>query len=206
MTESGTKSEKSARTRQRILDSAAAVLAEKGYAGLRMSDIAKLADYPAPAMYYYFKNRDELVDEVLQLGGRLTREHVEGVLDGLPAGTTPMERICAAAEAHVRFALQLPEYSVAVTRNMGQLPDPIRKRQLALQRRYGNLWRTLLRDAQENGDIASGVDLSVARMYVLGALNWIPEWWKPGQGSLESLITNVVRLTCAGLFDGKRPT
>ena len=52
---------KSARTRMRILDAAAQVLSAKGYAGMRLSDVAKVADLQAPAIYYYFPDKDALV-------------------------------------------------------------------------------------------------------------------------------------------------
>ena len=42
---------KSQRTRARILDAAAHVLSAKGYAGTRLTDVAKYAELQAPAIY-----------------------------------------------------------------------------------------------------------------------------------------------------------
>ena len=61
-------SSKSARTRERILDAAAHVLSRKGYAGTRLSDVADQAEIQAPAIYYYFPSRDDLVEEVMWSG------------------------------------------------------------------------------------------------------------------------------------------
>ena len=56
---------KSARTRERILDAAAHVLSRKGYAGTRLTDVADQAGLQAPAIYYYFPSREDLIEEVM---------------------------------------------------------------------------------------------------------------------------------------------
>ena len=62
---SGDAGSKSVRTRERILDAAAHVLSRKGYAGARLSDVADQAEIQAPAIYYYFPSRDDLIEEVM---------------------------------------------------------------------------------------------------------------------------------------------
>ena len=52
---------KSALTRRRILDAAAQVLSVKGYGGLRLTDVAAVAEIQAPAIYYYFPGREDLI-------------------------------------------------------------------------------------------------------------------------------------------------
>src|SRR5580693_4098228 len=87
---------KSARTRRRILDAAAHVLSRKGYAGTRLTDVADQAEIQAPAIYYYFPSRDDLIEEVMWTGIALMREHVTKVLTALTPGADPLERIDAA--------------------------------------------------------------------------------------------------------------
>ncbi|WP_459980009.1 TetR/AcrR family transcriptional regulator, partial [Mycobacterium avium] len=72
---------KSSLTRTRILDAAARVLSERGYAGLRLTDVAAAAELQAPAIYYYFSSRDELIEEVMWSGLADMREHVAAVLE-----------------------------------------------------------------------------------------------------------------------------
>ena len=72
---------KSARTRSRILNAAAHILSVKGYAGTRLSDVAEYAELQAPAIYYYFASRDDLIEEVMYAGIADMRKHLQGVLD-----------------------------------------------------------------------------------------------------------------------------
>ena len=81
-------SSKSARTRERILDAAAHVLSRKGYAGTRLSDVADQAEIQAPAIYYYFPSRDDLIEEVMWSGIAHMRKHMIRVLAALPPRPT----------------------------------------------------------------------------------------------------------------------
>src|SRR5215207_5299266 len=110
---------KSALTRARILEAAAHVLSVKGYAGLRLTDVAAHAEIQAPAIYYYYKSRDELIEEVMWFGIADMREHVIAALDKLPDGTPPLDRLLVATEAHLRHALQISDYTTASLRNAG---------------------------------------------------------------------------------------
>jgi TetR/AcrR family transcriptional regulator, cholesterol catabolism regulator len=186
----GTTDTKSARTRVRILDAAAKVLSRKGYAGMRLSDVAEAADLQAPAIYYYFDSREDLIEEVMWVGIADMREHLTRILDKLPPGTPPIDRILVAAEAHLRHELEISDYTTASIRNAGQVPDKIRKRQLAEEARYGEIWRDLMRSAAAEGALRADLDPYIAQMLVLGSLNWTAEWWSPKRGKIDSVVAN----------------
>jgi len=190
---------KSARTRQRILDAAAHVLSRRGYAGTRLTDVAEVAEIQAPAVYYYFASREDLIEEVMWSGIASMRQHVQAQLDALPAGATSMERIETAVESHLRYQLEISDYTTAAIRNAGQIPEQIRLRYTAEASRYGDIWRTLIQDAVDDGVLRRELDPRAARMLVLGALNWAAEWWNPRRGSLDQLIRTARTLVRAGL-------
>ena len=190
---------KSARTRERILDAAAHVLSRKGYAGTRLSDVADQADIQAPAIYYYFPSRDDLIEEVMWSGIAHMREHLTAVLARLSAGAGPLDRIDAAVEAHLRYCLEISDYTTASIRNAGQVPESIAIRYAAEASQYGDMWRKLLQDAENAGMLRPGLDPMSARMMVLGALNWTAEWWNPRRGSIDALVRTAQSLVRHGL-------
>jgi AcrR family transcriptional regulator len=190
---------KSARTRERILDAAAHVLSRKGYAGTRLSDVADQAEIQAPAIYYYFPSRDDLIEEVMWSGIARMREHVTRVLAALPPGSGPLERIDAAVEAHLRYSLEISDYTTASIRNAGQVPENITIRYAAEASHYGDTWRKLLQDADSAGLLRRDLEPRAARMMVLGALNWAAEWWNPRRGSLEVVVRTAQSLVRHGL-------
>jgi AcrR family transcriptional regulator len=60
-----TRAEAKAQTRQRLLDSAARIFAEKGFGGASLEEIAESAGYSTGAMYANFDNKDQLFLEVV---------------------------------------------------------------------------------------------------------------------------------------------
>ncbi len=145
--------ENSIPTRERVLQAAAKILSEKGYAGTRLTDVAEVAGLEAPAIYYYFSSREELITEVMAVGQVRLREHVKEALNSLPLESTPMDRICVAIEVHLRVELQLSDFATAMTRNSGQMPQDIRSRLQDESAAYVALWRDLLEEAREQGEI-----------------------------------------------------
>lgn len=196
---------KSALTRRRILDAAAHVLSVKGYGGLRLTDVAAEAEIQAPAIYYYFPGREDLIEEVMWAGIAEMREHVIGVLDALPAKTPALDRLLAAVEAHLRHALEISDYTTASIRNAGQVPDSIRQRQILEEERYGEIWRKLINGLARAGILRPELDLYIAQMLVLGALNWTVEWWDSRRGSVDAVVANAQTLVRHGLTE-VRPT
>jgi TetR/AcrR family transcriptional regulator, cholesterol catabolism regulator len=192
---------KSAQTRRRILDAAAQVLSAKGYAGLRLNDVAARAELQTPAIYYYYPSRDDLIEEVMWAGIADMREHVIAVLDALPAGVSALDRLLTAVEAHLRHELEISDYTTAAIRNAGQVPPGIRKRQVLEEQRYGEVWRRLINDTARSGELRADLDLYMAQMLVLGALNWAVEWWDPRRGSLDSVVANAQSFVGHGLAE-----
>ena len=190
---------KSARTRERIVDATARVLITRGYAGTRLSDIAELAEVQAPAIYYYFASRDELIEEAVSVGLARAMALMGEALEGIPADATPMDRIHVAIGAHLSTLLTHSDHSAAAIKTVPQLPPDIRDRQFAAQRAYLDIWRSLLEDARAAGQLDPGIDVRAALMVVLGALSWTVEWWDPEQGSLEGVIRTAQTVIEGGL-------
>lgn len=192
---------KSRKTRERILDAAARVLTSKGYATARLSDVADEAQLQAPAIYYYFGSREDLFEEVMWVGISRVRERLVGALAELPEEITPLGRISAAVELHLRYALAISDYTTAAIRNAGQVPASIRSRQIEEEQQYGAVWRDLIKAAQDSGEMRQDLDPYLARMLVMGALNWTVEWWSPKSGSMAELVASAQSLILNGISD-----
>lgn len=183
-------SAKTNQTRKRLLDATAEVLSRKGFAGTRLVDIGKVAKVQAPAIYYYYSSREELIEEVMFVGASSMLDQLTAMLSALPDDTSPIDRLMAAVEAHLRLELEISDYSRAIIRNANQLPDKVSARALRLVSEYNSVWKSLIADLAETGTIRSDIDPSVARMLILGSLNWAAEWFdeevKPIQDVIES--------------------
>jgi AcrR family transcriptional regulator len=192
---------KSQRTRERILDAAAAAFRERGFAATRLSDIAERANLQTPSLYYHFASKEELIEVVLALGVTRTFDEVRRRVSLVPE-EDPLGRLRAAIEGHVEMVLETGNYSAANLRLYGQMPDDIRRRLERTQRRVGRYWNGLLHDARDAGAIRSDLNLSAARMLILGALNWTAEWYRPRGRSNGLTPAEVAAHATAILLDG----
>lgn len=189
---------KSSATRLRILDATARTLRNKGYAGTTLNEIALAAGLQAGSLFYHFGSKDELVEEVLDVGMLRVHEAVQASQARLAAGAPHRVCIRAAVEAHFATLLERGDYTSANIRIFGQVPEEIQRRHLRLRRAYAAMWRRLLTDAQKAGALRHDIDLGLVRMLLLGALNWSVEWYKPGRESVRALSDHV----CLMVFDG----
>lgn len=108
---------RSAETRAALIDAAARVFVERGYHGATVREIAQLAGYTSPVLYYHFAGKEELYEEVI----RAAFDQFESLVsEGLERESDPVARLHAIAAAQLRFGHE----------------DPIRLRLL-----YGELFR-----------------------------------------------------------------
>ncbi len=131
---------KAARRRE-LLAAAARLMAERGFAGVRLEDIGAAVGVSGPAMYRHFSGKDAVLAEMLvgisqrlYAGGQAVLERSSGdadALDGLIA-------------FHVRFATTEPELIRVQDRDMSSLTPQARREVRRLQRKYVELWTDVL--------------------------------------------------------------
>jgi TetR/AcrR family transcriptional regulator, cholesterol catabolism regulator len=162
---------KAARTRQRILEAAAHELAEHGYAGTSLRNVAAGAGLHIGSLYFHFSSKDELVAEAMREGIEFAYLHVRTALDQAPPATTPENRLRIAIDAHLQALHANHDRAAAVVQMVTTLPAGLRSAHISNERRYGGLWLAILQDAQQAGLIDDGANLRQVRNLLLGALN-----------------------------------
>ena len=187
-------------SRDRLLDAAAKIFRERGYVATTMRAIAKEAGIEAGSIYYHYKSKDELISAVLDFGIAALLGSVKEVIAALPADTPPRARIEKAIDAHVASILRYGDYMLAMRRVFGQVPDQIWKHHMALRENYGSLWHDILTDAREQKILRQDIDIKVARLFLLGGLNWTVEWLKPQKQPLAAVTHMFASLILDGLI------
>lgn len=190
---------KSSRTRRRLLDAAAKLFKERGYAGTRQEDIADAAAIKAASVYYHFSSKEELMGEVLDQGISRCFDAVTASVDALGPEASLRARLQAAVAAHLDMLLRHGDYTAANIRSFGQVPEPIRRRHWPLREAYGDYWRGLLESGQRSGELKRDADLSLLRMLLLGSLNWAIEWYDPRRKTADEIAVTVVEMFLDGV-------
>ncbi len=174
-------SPKSQEARARILDAAAEVFAEKGYALGRLADIAAKLDSHVGGLYHYFGSREEIVRAMLEEsthrgGARLVKR-----LEKLPSDATPIDKLGIAIDEHFRNLDSGDSYVAAWHRVIDQVPPEI----AADHRRhsidnYTRLFREIVSEGQAQGIFSTDLNSDVTHLLMMGALNHARTWY-PGK-------------------------
>ena len=92
--------------REKILEKAKEILIREGQDNLSIRNIATAIEYSPATIYLYFKDKDEIVYELMEMGfGKMTEEL--GDAFELP---DPVERIRRIGQGYVTFGLKNPEW------------------------------------------------------------------------------------------------
>ncbi len=172
------------------------MLAERGYAGTKFSDIGKQAGIQAGSLYYHFDDRD---DHVLRRGVREVFDTVRDTIADLPGDADDLTILETAIRAHLSVILDATDVASASLRLLGQLLPETQRRYRQAQRQYGDYWHQLITSAQAHGAIRSDLDPVRLRLLIIGQLNWVAEWPKAATASRVDVERETVALIMRGL-------
>src|SRR3546814_13994070 len=105
----------------------------------------------AASIYYYFRSKDEIVEEVLNLGTLRVFEAVRHMVDNLPPETSFREKLTLALRTHLTLLHTQGDYTAANIRLYPEAPAHVVERHMSLRRSYGQYWQVMLREGQESG-------------------------------------------------------
>lgn len=181
---------------EQILDIAARQFRNRGYAAVSMRDIATEAGMRTPSLYYHFAAKDDLVIAVMDRGIVVVREAVTAALAALSDDAGDAQRLETAMRAHLRALHGMSDYTSANVRIFGQLPEALRRANMAERRAYQAIWSGLLAPV-----CAHDPAILPARVaFVIGALNATLEWVDPARTDLGALADHLAGLLLHGLL------
>ncbi|TDL75597.1 TetR/AcrR family transcriptional regulator [Rhodococcus qingshengii] len=175
---------KMAKKKQEILRSAAAVLVEKGYQGTTMEEIAAKLLMTKGSMYYYFKNKDDLLYQCHLMIMEICLDGIEKVID---SELTPVEKLRSAIKEHILLATSEKSMFMALSKPNHNFSDEQLKEVLELRKSYSQYFDRIIHEGIGK-QVFNHVDVKMVRLIILGALNWIQEWYdQNGPQSAEEI-------------------
>ncbi|HCX64702.1 MAG TPA: TetR/AcrR family transcriptional regulator [Eubacteriaceae bacterium] len=100
--------------KERILQTASRIIGEKGFDQLSIRQIAKEIEYSPSIVYHYFKDKEDIVNQVMQRGyGKIISSiaHVD------PATDTPEGQLSEMTRNYIEAALKMPDEFLAAQTN-----------------------------------------------------------------------------------------
>lgn len=100
------KADEKKQMRDLILETAMKLFVEEGYDKVTLRRIGEKIQYSAAAIYFYFKDRNEILFALMSIGF----EKLDARQRELQSIKNPMKRLRKRAEIYLSFALKNPEY------------------------------------------------------------------------------------------------
>lgn len=178
--------------RASILREAAKQFYSKGYDGTRIDEIAAVLGVTKPFIYYHFKNKTQILDEICVRATAISGEVVESVIASVEDTATQLREIIRL----LAFQVIDNQADIAICfREEKYISHDARERLEVNRRRYDALLNDLIVRADHEGHISVD-DPHVATRVLTGAITWSFVWYREG-GRLESdhLVDQVQRLT-----------
>jgi AcrR family transcriptional regulator len=163
----------------RILRAAAAVFAEKSFGLASIRDIAARARISFPRIYYYLRNKEELL---FLISRRAFEQLMHSAEDALARSDDPEVRLRSFIRGHLEYHMgNLAEMKVLV-READSLTGRYAAEIARLKRDYSRLCRRMLEQfAIKRGHPLDREQSRVLTSLLFGAMNWFYTWYEPGR-------------------------
>lgn len=183
--------------REQILRRAAEAFAERGVAQTSLEEIAMSVGIKREALYYYFKNRIEILLEIIYPKSQSLLRGIKLVLEGNGNGR---EKLRLAMELHMNaFTPSYIEMSIALREEHLHIDNPKVRELKRMWDEYGACWESLIRQGQQEGLFRDDLDPGIVTNGVLGMVNWVSRWYRAGQ---ETTIEKITETFCALITEG----
>jgi len=181
--------------RQELVRAAARLFHRKGFAATSTRDIAAKAGMQSGSPFYHFKSKSDLLHAVMEEGLRAAGQRQAQALQALQAVGTAA---AAVAPERALRALIRTQFDILLGPGSDFVPvmlyewrslTPRQRTGIALLARgYEAPWVPVLEALREAGRLRA--DVRLARLFILGALNWTVQWYDPKKAATLDDLTD----------------
>ena len=168
-----------------IIIASAKLFRERGYLATSIRDIGDALNITSAALYYHFKNKEEVLLAIILRALKEIREAVETAIAPL---SDPEERIHIAMRTHLKLSTQFQDFAIVWLQETRHLVDEALTEVNRLTQEYDELWGDLFRVAKKSGLYKNEINVRLMRLLLLGGMNQVVAWYRPeGRFSPEDI-------------------
>jgi AcrR family transcriptional regulator len=185
--------------REAVLRAAVQLFLEQGYHRATLNDVAERLNITKPALYNYFRSKDEILFECWMMG----QERVETCIARIDAG---------GGSGLVKLRKLLLAYAREMTTDAGKslvrfdvrdLSNKHQRTVRAARRKIDGVFRRYISEGVTDDSIKP-CDVKLSAFAIAGSLNWIGHWYqRDGKQSAEAIAAEFALRLTEGL--AKRP-
>ena len=180
--------------RDRVLKAAAHCFNRKGYSGTSLKDVANRLGLTDPALYYYVKNKEELVYLCYVRAADVGREAMQRAI---AEGGNGLQQ----ARRYLRYHIEImvgDRGPIAIMSEIPSLEPEHRDEVLELSRQHSKAFENLLEQGISDGSIAT-CDVRMTGNAIMGSINWIPKWFHGDEAMAQTVAGEFPDVLTRGL-------
>ena len=180
--------------KDRMLRAAAQCFNEKGFSGTSLKDVSAILGLTDAALYYYVRNKEELVYLCYLRAGDVGRDAMDRAIADGGSGLAIIRR-------YLRYHLDAmtgDRGPIAIMSEIPSLKPGHRAEILDVSRRHSARFEELLEQGIEDGSIRP-CNVRMTGNAIMGALNWVPKWFRGDATVAAEVVEEFPQILSAGL-------
>jgi AcrR family transcriptional regulator len=160
-----------------------------------MSDIADAVGITKAGLYYFVESKEHLLYLITDYGLDILDETVIEPLKSVEGSEELLRQLIS---RHIQLVVHRPREMTIILHERTALTGLYREKIIERKKAYINYVRDIMIRLQKEG-LARNVDATGATFFLLGAMNWIYQWYKvDGRLTEEALVDELTSLFARG--------
>ena len=170
--------------KEEIILSAIKIVNKRGYAKATMEEIAAELLMTKGSLYYYFKNKEDLIFQCHEMVLGQAEEELKRHFETNITSEVKLRRMIV---THIRYAIEEKETFNMILRPDQTFSSEQLKPILSKRNNYAKWFDLVIEEGMANGEF-SITEPKIGRMILLGSMNWIQQWYRQDGGkSMEDI-------------------
>lgn len=164
--------------RDEVIEVASRLFSLKGYTATSLQEIADEVGLHKTSLFHYFRNKEEILMEVMNIS---FREYTEILDDSLKdSHISSEEKFRLALEEQVAVICKYKHYINVALNEIKSLSPENRGKYTRTRNDYGEHFENIIREVQadEQSNLFNGLDPKIVNLGILGMCNWIIKWYR----------------------------
>ncbi len=178
-------------TKNRILDAALDVFANKGYHDTKLDEIATESATSKGSIYFHFPNKERLFLSLVDQFSDLLEKQTRKAIEAEPKGIAQVE--IALKTVLETFSRYRQPAKILLVQAMG-LGQPFEQKRMEVNERFARMIAEYLHEAVEAGEIPlENIDVEFTSHAWMGAIyHLVIRWVYTGEPNNEKIVTDLV--------------
>lgn len=170
-----------------ILEAAACLFAERGYAATSVRDIGEKVGLLGGSLYHYIKSKELLFIKIHDTALQVSEDRIRAAIE---KETDPWARLEAACTTMLAIQLDPQSITMPLMNDFLAVPRHVQESLIAKRDAFEKIFVALVDDLP----LPPALDRGVYRLMLLTLLNNVGLWYRPGRLSPEEIGQQIVRI------------